>query len=341
MDSTTPLSNLPPELIISIFEIASCDHQQAALSISRVSTWARKIALPHLFSTVIYRSRPAFAHGMSSGARDPRTARPSHSQCWGPLVRNLWLESSGISNASNEEALIRACENVENLALMSQSLPVLAASIQAENAARRGANSKGSLSSSDPSHCRLRSITLITHTFRFVWDSLVGLQVQDGSQLLNNITHLHILDLTISSFTPHNLLPNLTHLALPYLDLGIDFKQDALRLSPGALGHRALQMIVLTVAEEKWLNNPWYHIARYPGQTPSPKPMFRLLVRWAREKDERIHVVLSPQIGDDPCKEWVKAARGGQSLWEVAAKTRADDSHGLGLPDAFPKNRWR
>ena len=144
--------------------------------------------------------------------------------------------------------------------------------------------------------------------------------------------------MTVSSFAPHNLLPNLTHLALPYLDLGNDFKRDTLRLPSGVLEHRTLRMIVLTVVEEKWLNNPWYQIARYPGEnTTSPKSMFRLLVQWARKLDERLHVVLSPRMGEDPCREWVQEARRGPSLWEAAVKARADDSHGLGLPEAFPK----
>ncbi|KAI1796221.1 hypothetical protein LXA43DRAFT_658164 [Ganoderma leucocontextum] len=342
MDSMHPFPSLPPELTIYIFEIASCNYPQAAQPISRVSTWARQIALPHLFSTVVYRPKPAFARGMSSGAKDSPNARPLRPQAWGHLVRNLWMESSGISNASNEGDMFRACTNVENLALMSQSLRALAPSIQAQNLARLQAAANGPMSSSDPFPYRLRSMTLVTHTFRYDWHFLVGLRLQDSSEFLHNITHLRILDMTISSFAPHNLLPNLTHLALPYLDLGNDFKHDALRLPPGVLEHPALRMIVLTVAEKKWLTSPWYQIAWYPRKTNiSPKVTFRLLVEWLRNKDDRLYAVLSPRIGEDPCKEWAAAARGGPSLWEMAAQARANDSHGMDLPVAFPKGMQR
>lgn len=335
-----PFPDLPSELIIRILDIAARDSHDTAKSISLVSTWARQIALPHLFNTVVYRSKPAYSAGMSSGAKDSPHSRKSQSYPWGPLVSNLWTESTGIMNAPNEGELLRACSNVENLALVSAFLRSLAPAVQSQTAARR--QDMITRQADDPFLSRLRSITLITHTSRYDWHFLVGVQLQDGSQLLHNITHLRLLDMTVSSFSPHNLLPNLTHLALPYLDLGNDFKQESLRLPPGVLEHRSLRMVVLTVAEGKWLTNPWYQIARYPGKdVTSPKATFRTLAQWARKKDDRLHLVLSPRLGVDPCKEWMDAARGGPSLWELAAKDRLEDSHGAGLPEAYPKGMRR
>ncbi|RPD67001.1 hypothetical protein L226DRAFT_125034 [Lentinus tigrinus ALCF2SS1-7] len=333
-----PFPDLPSELVIPILDIAACSSHDAARSISLVSSWARKIALPHLFNTLVYRSKPAYSAGMSSGARDSPHTRKSQTYSWGPLVHNLWTESTGIMNAPNEGEIFRACPNVENLALVSASLRSLAPAVQAHTAARR----QEMIAGHDPFLACLRFMTLITHTSRYDWHFLVGLQLENGSQLLHNITHLRLLDMTISSFSPHNLLPNLTHLALPYLDLGNDFRQESLRLPPGVLQHRSLRMIVLTVAEEKWLTNPWYQIARYPGKdVTSPKATFRTLAQWARKKDDRLHVVLSPRLGVDACKDWVDAARGKLSLWEVAAQARAEDSHGAGLPETYPKGMRR
>ncbi len=332
-----PFPGLPTELIVRILDIAACSSHDTANSISLVSTWARKIALPHLFNTVVYRSKPAYSAGMSSGAKDSPHARKSQSYSWGPLVRNLWTESTGIMNSPNEGQLLRACRNVENLALVSASLRSLVPAVQSQTVARCQ-EMVGGHAGVDPFLARLRSMTLITHTSRYDWHFLVGVQLQDGSQLLHNVTHLRLLDMTVSSFSPHNLLPNLTHLALPYLDLGNDFKQESLRLPPGILEHRSLRMIVLTVAEGKWLTNPWYQIARYPGKdVTSPKATFRTLAQWARKKDDRLYVVLSPRLGVDPCKEWMDAAHGGPSLWEVAAQARAEHSHGSGLPETYPK----
>ncbi|KAI0722813.1 hypothetical protein C8Q76DRAFT_720375 [Earliella scabrosa] len=337
-----PFPDLPSELVIHILEFAAQSCHAAAKSISLVSTWARQIALPYLFRTVVYRSKPAYSSGMTSGARGSLYARTSRPHAWGPLVRNLWAESSGINNASNEEEVFRACPNVENLAIKSTSLRALTPSIQAQTAKCRKAIASGSSTPTDPFPARLRSLTLITHTFRYDWHFLLGRRLADGSQLLHNITHLRLLDMKVSSFSPHNLLPSLTHLALPYLDLGNDFKQDVLRLPQGLLEHRSLRMIVLTVAEESWLTNPWYQIARYPGKaTNSPKMTFRTLVQWVRAKDDRLHAVLSPRLGDDPCKEWVDTAHGGASLWEMATEARAEDSHGAGLPETYPKGMRR
>lgn len=330
-----PFPDLPTEIIIQIFEATARASRHGARSISLVCTWSRPIALPYLFATIVHRSKTSFSTALSSGERRSEVrCRPSTPLRWGHLVQNLWTESAGVSTPSVEEDIFRACPNLENLALMSSSLRAVSQAIQARNTASRA--------EAHPFLRHLQSITLITHTFRYDWHFLVGAQLHDGTQALHNITHLRILDMKVSPFCPHNLLPNLTHLALPYLDLGNNFEGDALRLPPGVLEHQTLQMIVLTIAEEKWLTNPWYQIARYPGKnTNSPKETFRTLVRWARQRDDRLHVVLSPRQGVEDCAEWAAAARGGNSLWEEAAEARAYDSHGAGLPSSYPKVRSR
>ncbi|KAI0375804.1 hypothetical protein BV20DRAFT_17425 [Pilatotrama ljubarskyi] len=336
--TTAVFPDLPPEIIIQIFEATACASHEGARTISLVCSWARKIALPYLFETVVHRSKPSFSVTLSSGDRRFHRARPSVPLRWGHLVRNLWTESSGVSHPSAEEEIFRACPNLENLALMSSSLRTLLQAIQAQSRSTALQNGDLPSASKDTFLRRLHSITLVTHTFRYDWHFLVGARLQDGSQLLHNITYLRIHDMKISAFCPHNLLPNLTHLALPYLDLGNNFELDVLRLPPGVSEHSKLQMIVLTVAEEKWLTNPWYQIARYPGKiTTSPKETFCTLVRWAQQRDDRIHVFLSPQRAVEPCQEWADAARGGISLWEAAARARERGWHGVGLPDEYPK----
>ncbi|KAI0650577.1 hypothetical protein C8Q79DRAFT_901985 [Trametes meyenii] len=345
-DATRPFPELPTEIIIQIFEATARASRHGAYSISLVSSWARNLALPHLFATIVHRSTPSFAVTLSAGGKQIQLlSRPSTPLKWGPLVRNLWTESAGVSGASVEAAIFPACPNVENLALMSSSLRALSQAIQARTAAFHSDDGQRHSDSSAPGETflnRLRSITLITHTFRYDWHFLVGTRLQDGTQLLHNITHLRILDMRVSSFSPQNLLPNLTHLALPYLDLGNRFEHGNLRLPDGVLEHSALKMVVLTVDEEQWLTNPWYQIALYPGKNDlSPRETFRTLVQWARQRDDRVHVVLSPRWDVDACREWTEAARGGDSLWEIATEARTNDSHGAGLPDSYPKNRAR
>ncbi|KAI0677387.1 hypothetical protein C8Q78DRAFT_1065941 [Trametes maxima] len=345
-DATCPFPELPTEIIIQILEATARASRHGAYSISLVSSWARNLALPSLFATVVHRSKPSFAVTLSTGGKPIQPlGRPSTSLRWGHLIRNLWTENAGVSNASVEEAMFPACPNVENLALMSSSLRALSQAIQVRTAVFHSEDNQRRLDSPAPGETflnRLRSITLITHTFRYDWHFLVGTRLQNGAQVLHNITHLRILDMRVSSFCPHNLLPGLTHLALPYLDLGNRFENGDLRLPAGILEHRGLRMIVLTVAEEQWLTNPWYQIALYPGKNDiSPRETFRTLVQWARQRDDRIHVVLSPRWDVNACLEWADAARGGDSLWEIATDARVNDSHGAGLPDSYPKNRAR
>ncbi|KAI0352998.1 hypothetical protein OH77DRAFT_651859 [Trametes cingulata] len=345
MDSsstTTVFPDLPPEIVIQIFEATACASHQGAHTISLLCSWARNIALPYLFETIVYRSKPSFSVTLSSGDKRSHQSRPSGPLRWGHLVRNLWTESTGMSQPSGEEEVFRSCPNVQNIALMSSSLRTLLRAIQARSRTTVSQRDELGPTSEHAFLHRLRSITLVTHTFRYDWHFLVGTRLQDGSQLLHNITHLRILDMKISAFCPHNLLPNLTHLALPYLDLGNNFEQDVLRLPAGVLEHDTLRMIVLTVAEEKWLTNPWYQIARYPGKSSSsPRDMFRTLVRWAQQRDDRIYVFLSPRRMVDPSQDWVNAARSGRSLWEAAAQARDCDSHGAGLPEEYPKYMGR
>ena len=294
-----------------------------------------------LFCTIVYQSTPAYSSGMSSGPRSSPHARipPRH---WASLVRNLWVQSSGINNSIVEGQLFHAFYNVEHLALLSSSLHSIADAIQRHNIEYRKCIATGE-PPPPAAFSKLRSITLIANTFRYDWHFLLGTALCDGTSLLQNITHLRIHDMRVSAFTPHNMLPNLTHLAVPFLDLGNDFKHDrTLRLPDRILEHPALRMLVLTVAEERWLTNPWYQIARYPGaygksEAASPRATFRRLVQRGRQTDERVYFVLAPRMGKNARDEWADASRGGLSLWELATMARADDSYGEDLPDTFPK----
>ena len=260
-------------------------------------------------------------------------------------MRNLWVQSSGISNTQNESELFRVSHNVEHVALLSASLRSLAASIRAYSAIR---HRRFALDSSypPPAFANLHSITVIEENHSYHWQFLLGIDLGAGTLLLNNVTRLRLHVLSSFGFVPHKFLPNLTHLALPFLHLGNDYRRDGVvpRLPSGVLEHRALQMIVLTVAEERWFASPWYQIARFSNtgfQVGKPagshRATFSQLVQRARRTDDRIHVLWSPPMGDSVCQEWAGAARGGYSLWERAAIARTEDWYGADLPDTYPK----
>ncbi|KAH9943292.1 uncharacterized protein BXZ73DRAFT_87650 [Epithele typhae] len=294
---------------------------------------------------------------MSSGSTASPHMRTPAFDSWSPLVRKLWIQSSGLSNSANEQLLLSAFHGVHHVALLSASLRMLASSIHTHVARHQRQLVEGQSNPSSDAFTHLHSITLITNTFRYEWHFLLGLRLCNGSEFLKNITHLRIHNMTVSAYCPHNLLTSLTHLALPYLDLGNDFScvQDRgalvrpLRLPEGIIKHPSLRVVVLTVDERKWLDNPYYQTSRPNASgdsakvaAGSPRESFRKLVQWTQKCDKRIHVVLSPRSDTNPCQEWADAARGcAPSVWEVAAKERMDGSHGAGLPEVFPKRRYR
>ncbi|KAH9948381.1 hypothetical protein B0H21DRAFT_242848 [Amylocystis lapponica] len=263
----------------------------------------------------------------------------------GIFARNLWTESIGIGTPNSEIDILRACPRVENLALPSASLRGLFTSIQDLTRNPPAVTMDGVSRPHFP--CNLHSITLLTHTFRFDWHFLVGVHLPGGTPILHNITHLRLVDMQISSYVPHLHLPNLTHLALPLLDIATNMHQFL--LIPGGLAdHPSLQMVVLTIDERKFLGRPWSrlfdslsgHEAR-DRDMKSPSDNFREIALHFRDKDHRAHVILSPRTSEDACSEWAACARGAESIWDKALRSRGDNFFERELPTAYPKGRIR
>ncbi|CDO76557.1 hypothetical protein BN946_scf184982.g16 [Trametes cinnabarina] len=329
---------LPLEIVMLILEEVARVSHGGAYSVSLVSKWAYQLALPHLYATIVHHLTLSFPVSLSSGARQPLRRRSSRlfPTRYAHLVRNLWTECANMPGASPEEELIRLAPYFESVALLSSSLRTLSIALKDTGYAPWR---KVDI----PILCSLRSITIISHTFRYDWSPLMEARLSNGSQLLHNITHLRILDMKVSAFCPHELLPNLTHLALPFLDLGNNFEQRLIRLPDGVLQHPKLQMLVLTMDEARWLNNPSYLNVMSPGEIlTSPSQTFRTLVDLARKRDDRLYIILSPRRNVQAWQEWAAAARGHEpSIWEAAKEARARDSHGDGLPNSLPQAAFR
>ncbi|OBZ76723.1 hypothetical protein A0H81_03914 [Grifola frondosa] len=197
-----PFPSLPVEIIIQILDLTASLSRRSASSISSVSTWARELALPYLFSTIIHRATPSIFAGITSvnSLLQYRSSQAKTPEKCGRYVRNLWIESIGIGTPSSEVDTLRSCPNVENLALPSASLRVLYTAIQIAAAEK--------YQPSQPQTQflgRLYSITLITHTFRYDWHILIRVYLSNGKPLLDAITRLRILDMKISGYVPYLL----------------------------------------------------------------------------------------------------------------------------------------
>ncbi|KAI0089074.1 hypothetical protein BDY19DRAFT_123540 [Irpex rosettiformis] len=308
----------------------------------------------------------------------------------GQYVRHLWIESIDMMASPGELNIFNVCTNIEDVALAAGSLRVLYNLTSFGKIKRKGMHTDKGVSSLDQHQIEassadesedvegqemapptigaashIRSVLLTKHTFRYDWHFLVDMNANSNTHtsILGNITHLRLIDMEKSPYIPLEYLPNLTHLALPYLQLRTNNRGDTLRVPdlvlqpnrPTVVGRRGapwgeapssadrdttpskLEMIVLTVDEREWLTEPWKYGASIKDQ--SPRGLFKNLRARAQGTDERLHVLLSPRLGRDYCSEWAGAARGIEdSLWEVAAKACSREEYGDDLPELFPRS---
>ncbi|KAI0700715.1 hypothetical protein BC835DRAFT_1265994 [Cytidiella melzeri] len=324
MNIATPLlrfPELPTEIVIHILSFACNTSHHTALNISLVSTWARQLVLPCVFSTVVRRAgnTGGYAHLLPPGTCDVSK-----------YVRHLWIETIDMMSSPGELSIFNLCTNIEDVALTAGSLRLLYNSTLFGKRKGKGIHTVGAAS-------RIRSVTLTKHTFRYDWHFLVDLHSTSDTHasLLGNITHLRLTDMEKSPYIPLEYLPNLTHLALPYLQLRANNRGDVLRI-PDIVTPSKLEMIVLAVDEFEWLMKPWRHGAH--AREDSPRELFKSLRNHARGRDKRIHAVLSPRFGQDICGEWAAAVRGNEdSVWELAEKMSGREEYGDELPSAFPR----
>jgi hypothetical protein len=303
----------------------------------------------------------------------------------GGYVKHLWIESIDMMSSPGELGIFNACTNIEDVALTAGSLrllynltvfgrrkvlppslrggptssSVLAVGVDDDDdteadpdAPEREVHTVGAAS-------RIRSVTLTKHTFRYDWHFLVNIHTvshHTHASLLANITHLRMMTVEKNAYVPVDYLANLTHLALPYLELRPSHRGDVVRVPDAVLqAHRTivvgteddsslermltpsrLKVVVLTVDEARWLSEPWQYGAHVKDQ--SPRKLFLDLRRHAKERDQRIRVVLSPRMGRDVCSEWAGAARGNEdSVWEVAEKMGEKETYADILPETYPR----
>ncbi|PCH40812.1 hypothetical protein WOLCODRAFT_131539 [Wolfiporia cocos MD-104 SS10] len=330
MNSQQSTPELPLEILMDILETAAAISHDAAKTVSLVSSWARTLALPYVFCTIILRRAPLTAVQISSATRSPSSPRMTLPRHLGQFVRNLWIESTSMTLATSDFDIFRICPNLESVALKSAMFNALA--FQTMPMHRETGVARENMFPSS-----IRHITLIKHTLRNEWRCLVDLRAPNGNRFLHNITHLHMLDMRISQYVPHVFLPHLTHLAMPYLDLGNVLNRGALRLPDGVLEHRSLRMIVLTLDEKKYLRYPWYGVEHYSHQAQtdekSPRRNFADMKLHLQRADERVYIVLWPEMGRDACQEWGMAARDGENIWDKALRSRNDKLYGGHLPN--------
>jgi hypothetical protein len=109
----SPFSRLPSELVLHILQIASASSPSAAQTISLLSHFSRSLVLSYRFSLRTIRSVTGVHTFLA------RHASASPLTPLGALVTRLWLTDTLFWPAESVRAIVRACPNVQDLALTS------------------------------------------------------------------------------------------------------------------------------------------------------------------------------------------------------------------------------
>jgi hypothetical protein len=292
---------LPVELIFYIVELALASGngtaKRAALSLCQVSTWVRETTLPIMYKTIIL-------HG---SMHTPFEEVPTDNQLGlynlhtrvlaSPFkyIEHLWLD------VPTERCPIdfNDCVNLVQLALRVDAFDSIFRSerwISADDDTFFG-------------YPPVRSFTVLGQSHTTKWIPFISCPA--GINFLQNLTHLRILNMCLSTYIPLEYTPRLTHLCVPYFDLRPNDVPDFANLD-SVLEFKQLQMIVITLNPKYW---------RFEEKT---------LKEWAihaMAKDTRLFVVASTRQDatkdwDDPRRDWEAEASGGTSIWKKAVQVR-------------------
>ena len=85
---TPPFARLPPELVHHILNLAAAVSRYSALALYLVSTWVRRIALPHLFHTSVIKDSKSFEQ-----FKDITHLPSDFDFCAASAVHNFWIDS--------------------------------------------------------------------------------------------------------------------------------------------------------------------------------------------------------------------------------------------------------
>ncbi|KAF5309235.1 hypothetical protein D9619_012716 [Psilocybe cf. subviscida] len=287
MDSK--FSILPTEIVILICDEACRISPTFCLSLSQTSTWTRRLAMPHLYSTVIITklrtaySIPSILQPPAAVLSDPSLAPASH-------VRNLWI--GPVSKKTVD--IFTLCENVSHLAVPEDNFYWL---IHSSSQGNPDSGVTSAIIASKP------DIELfILNTRKPIWHvrQLVPVPPELPSPLFGKIRRLWIgktggYDSGGLHF-PH--FTRLTHIAVPYHNPSIQRLPSILHL----LEHPSIVCLVLILLTDLLEEEAYDDGLRWVVETRKLQP--KLLALPFRHESLRTH--------------WEEGLCPGQSVWEKA-----------------------
>jgi hypothetical protein len=289
MSITLPI-DFPPELVQEFLRYAARLSTGFCLTLCRVSSWTRRLALPYLYSTVILKTYAHSNHFLECLFRSPFSSIQPH---FDPkkAVRSLWLEPVQVLDSF--VSVFEECDNLTNIALHGDNLLWLVYTSSAEGLNRL----------SHDTIMRKQDLDLVIVKGNEEWDnSFFASNPALNTPVFHKIARLRLtrIDdyerrLRISHFS------RLTHFAVPCYN-------DAHNISlfnSRVLGHSFLEVFVIVLY--------W-----------SRDDIRAKVQQWVQEtrKIERslkVYVVESGHDVTEVRKGWEEEVRGGQSFWDKAA----------------------
>ena len=278
---STTISPLPPELVHQVFHLAAASSRHSALDICLVASWARRIALPHLFRAVVIRDIVAFSKFKKYIANPPYI--PANSDFLpASAVNGVWI--SGIGGYPILP-VFESCDNVTHWAMGIDLFSQLVRSVL---------NSPWQFNTC--SLARKQDIRLTVTDYQTL-NRVSGLTPLT-SGIFDKVTYIRFTN--TDAYETHNLsdFSRLSHVSLPYYGYHKATQlQSFLDLKPLNMLVVSFDKAVVQVADlkrlEKWVRNK-------------------------RKTDDRVYLVECHRVYSSD--DWNKEVGGGDNIWDRAVR---------------------
>lgn len=283
------LSPFPAELINTIFNSAAATSRKACLALCLVASWARQIALPHLFRTIL--ASDQVTKFSKYWAHPPYIPFDSNINA-ASLVKNVCMSSQGHANIVSFLDVFQNCHNITHLAVTIRCFyKLMYASSPAHITGEEPKISGPALDTNRDFHLTLLGVP--AHVGDEI--ELFHPDASDRSPLYDQVTHVRVQTDSAGMLHQISYFSRLTHLSLPYDN---PVRQIAKYLDD----FTALEMFVVAGVKKPNQQTRWKRLLDW--------------VRAMRQKDKRVFFVEVSTIGIQA--EWEEEAMGGESIWDRA-----------------------
>ena len=288
-------ARLPAELINIIFALAAESSRHTCLDLCLVASWARQIALPYLFRTLVAKDHGAkFNKYLANPPYIPINTNINPAS----LVKHVWipLEYDGTDSVLD---VFKNCHNLVHIALtihcfynlIRATSPYLVADMT------KTTISGPALDRDRDLHFTMLSAGSFNWTFPQYWQPGAVLR----SPLYDQITHIRVETLDSYYISPSHGMAHfsrLSHLSVPYYHS----TQHVANQLDVFLELQSLEMFVVAGVRKPLQQAHWKRLQEWV---------------WAeRRTDKRVFFLEVPAM--DIQAEWEAEMRGGKSLWDRA-----------------------